>query len=92
MPVALSAGQHLVVPVSFEPTEAGGAWSYLYVLAGDGQDGTVPIEMAGIGTTGRALAASAATLSFGSEPTGTIAVQRVASPIPGQGRKRSPPG
>jgi outer membrane protein assembly factor BamB len=77
LPVALKAGQHLLVPVVFNPTEAGGTWSYLFAGTDDRRNGTIPIEISGIGTSAPALATSAKTLSFGAEPTGTVAVQRV---------------
>ena len=77
MPVTLKAGEKLVVPVVFDPTEPHGSWSYLFVGIGDSRLNPVAVETFGVGTSGPALATSAPTLSFGSEPTGTIAAQTV---------------
>jgi outer membrane protein assembly factor BamB len=78
LPVTLKAGQRLEVPVVFHPTQAGGAWVYLFAGTEDRGVETIATEVSGLATTGPALAVSAATLSFGSEPTGTIAaIQRV---------------
>ncbi len=45
--------------------------------SGTGAYNPVPVEVFGVGTSRPALASSALTLSFGSQPTGTIAVQSV---------------
>ena len=70
LPVLLKQGQRLVVPVVFHPIKAVGAWAYLYAVTGDG---TVPVETSGVGTTVPTLAVSSPALSFGLEPTSTIA-------------------
>ena len=76
-PLTLRAGGKLVVPVVFHPTDARGSWSYLFLGIGDSRFSPVPVETFGVGTSPPALATSTPSLSFGSEPTGTIAVQTV---------------
>jgi len=72
-PVRLKAGEKLVVPVVFHPTDARSRWSYFFVGIRDSRYNPVAVEVFGVGTSRPALEASASTLSFGSEPTGTIA-------------------
>ncbi|MDG6101533.1 choice-of-anchor D domain-containing protein [Dactylosporangium aurantiacum] len=66
LPVNLTTGQTLSVPVRFTPTATGGATGSLTFTT---DAGTVPFDLHGVGTrTG--LGATPAALSFGTVPTG----------------------
>ncbi|MHA6764010.1 choice-of-anchor D domain-containing protein [Streptacidiphilus sp. PAMC 29251] len=66
LPVSLTAGQTLSVPVSFTPNATGGATGSLVFTT---NTGTVSLDLHGAGTkTG--LGATPATIAFGTVPTG----------------------
>jgi hypothetical protein len=66
LPVTLSAGQTLSVPVSYSPTAPGGSsGSLTFTTSG----GTVPFDLQGTATQS-GLGATPSTLAFGTVPTG----------------------
>jgi hypothetical protein len=73
LPVTLTTGQTLNVPVSFHPTTTGGAAGSLTFTT---DSGNVAVDLHGNGTqTG--LGATPSSLTFGSVPTGTTQTQSV---------------
>lgn len=73
LPVSLTSGQQLQVPVSFTPTAAGGASGALTVTT---SDGTFVLSLHGNGTK-PGLGASPSSVGFGQQPTGTSATINV---------------
>ncbi|WP_146258995.1 choice-of-anchor D domain-containing protein [Streptomyces tateyamensis] len=69
LPINLTAGQQVSVPVSFTPTAAGGAGGALTVTT---TAGSFLISLHGTGTK-PGLGASPATVAFATQPTGTTA-------------------
>ena len=68
LPVSLTAGQTLSVPVSYTPTTPGGASGSLTFTT---SAGTVPFDLHGTGTQS-GLGATPSSLAFGTVPTGAI--------------------
>ena len=66
LPVNLTAGQTLSVPVRYTPTATGGATGSLTFIT---NGGTVPFDLHGVGTR-PGLGATPSALSFGTVPTG----------------------
>ncbi|MET7424854.1 choice-of-anchor D domain-containing protein [Dactylosporangium sp. NPDC005555] len=66
LPVNLTTGQTLSVPVRFTPTATGGATASLTFTT---DAGTVPFDLHGVGTR-PGLGATPSTLAFGTVPTG----------------------
>lgn len=73
LPVTLTAGQQLAVPVSFTPSAAGGSSGQLTVTT---STGSFLLSLHGIGTK-PGLGAAPATLTFNSQPSGTTATLNV---------------
>jgi F5/8 type C domain/Abnormal spindle-like microcephaly-assoc'd, ASPM-SPD-2-Hydin len=76
LPVTLTTGQTLLVPVRFTPTATGGATGTLSFTT---DSGTVPFDLHGTGTQA-GLGATPSSLAFGTVPTGahkTISVSIV---------------
>ena len=74
-PVTLAAGQSLTLTVAFTPTSSGTSSGTL-AISSNASDSTLPISLAGAGTTAAGqLTASPVSLSFGNVSVGSSSVQ-----------------